>query len=156
MTTGSPKPARVSCIVSMPVKYSASDAQTATTAAGTGFHTKSTIAAAMIASVMIICVMWLAPSEAYLDCCERLMLQALTKQCGDRTTRDGVFPASFSIAQCGTLAARIGSTLEEPLFAIDADSLGVPEIVVPIGDHLNRLAAPFQLPRDLIRDAAFE
>ena len=56
MTTGSPKPARVSCIVSMPAKYSASDVQTAIATAGTRFHANNTIAAAMIDSVMTICI----------------------------------------------------------------------------------------------------
>src|SRR5262245_46254621 len=53
-------------------------------------------------------------------------------------------PSGVSIAQCSTIAARIGPTLEEPVFAIDADCLRVPKIVVPIGDHLNRLSSPFQ------------
>ena len=65
MTTGSPKPASTSCAVNMPVKYRASDAQTATIAAGMGFQTKSTMAAPMIASVMTISVViWLAPCDA--------------------------------------------------------------------------------------------
>jgi hypothetical protein len=53
-TTGSPNPPTASFIVSTPVRYSAIEAQTATMAAGMRFQTKSTIAATMIESVMII------------------------------------------------------------------------------------------------------
>ena len=125
-------------------------------AAGTGFHANSTIAAAMITSVMTICAMWLAPTEAHFACGERLMPPAVTKQCDCSSLRDGVFPASFSIARGSTIAARIGAALEEPYLTIDADGVRVPQIVVPIGDHLNRLSSPLQLTRYLIRDAALE
>src|SRR6516162_9901993 len=84
------------------------------------------------------------------------MLRAVTKLCDRSSVRDGVCPASFSIARGGTIAPRVGPALEEPFLAVDADGLRVPEIVVPVGDHLNGLSAPLQFPRDLIRDAALE
>lgn len=61
-----------------------------------------------------------------------------------------------SIACCGTVAAWIGAALEEPLFVVDADCMRVTHVVVPVGDHLNRLSTAFELAHDLIGDAAFE
>src|SRR5690606_20326730 len=61
-----------------------------------------------------------------------------------------------SVAHRRPVAARIGPALEEPLIAVDADGMGVSQIVVPIRDHLHRLSPALQLAHDLVRDTALE
>src|SRR5262245_7952824 len=60
-----------------------------------------------------------------------------------------------SVANCSTVAARIGAALEEAL-AIDTDGGSVPQIVSPVGDHLDGLAPPFELARHFVGDTALE
>src|SRR4029077_12600290 len=61
-----------------------------------------------------------------------------------------------SIAQRSAVSPRIGASLQESIFPIDSDRMRVAHVVVPIGDHLHRLATSFQLSHDLIGDAPLE
>src|SRR5215467_13400340 len=107
----------------------------ATTTAGTGFQANSTSAKPMIDSVI-----------------------AISFTGSPRTSRAAPWCLSFSVSitQGGTVAARIGAALKEPLFLVDADRVCVTHVVVPVGDHLHRLSAALEFTHHLIGDASFE
>ena len=61
-----------------------------------------------------------------------------------------------SITHRCAVAPGVCTAFQKSAFVVDADGVRMTHIVIPVGDHLDRLPTSLELAHDLVGDSAFQ